>query len=105
MKVKVPQKIKIAGHDWAVRYEKGITHLHHKYGMVDSDYLAILIEPNAPDSLKSHTLLHELTHVFSDQFVGANSFTEEVVSQFATGVWTTLEALGFEFDWSDIKEL
>ena len=100
----MPSEIKIAGHKWEIRYEAGLVRRHSKYATVDSDSLLILVEPAIPNSLKSHTLLHEFIHIWSDQFVSANSLGEETVSQLATGVWTTLEALGIEFDWSDIKE-
>lgn len=102
MKVRVPRKLKIAGHWWEILYERGLGQHHHKYGLVSSDILQIHIDPTIPDSMKSHTLIHELCHIISDQFVSANAFSEECVGQLATGTWTMLVDLGIELDWSDI---
>ncbi|KKN78495.1 hypothetical protein LCGC14_0350270 [marine sediment metagenome] len=104
MKVKIPREIKIAGHWFAIGYEEGLASRHHKYGFVSTDTLVIHVEPTIPDSLKSQTLLHELVHTLSDQFICANAFSEEVVGQIATGIWVMLSDLGIEFDWSEIKE-
>lgn len=104
MKVKVPKEIRIAGHWWSIKYEKGLAHRHKKYGYIDFEGLIIHIEPDIPDSLKSHTLVHELVHSISDQFIEVNAFSESVVAEFAVGTWAMLSDLGVEFDWSDIKE-
>ena len=103
MKVKVQKHPKIAGHIWTIRYERGLVQRHGKYGLVDAGTLTILIEPDIPDSLKSHTLVHEYVHVISDQFIGADSMREDAVCQFATGVWVFLSDLNIELDWGEIK--
>ena len=104
LKVKIPQRIKVAGHWLEIQLEEGLSYRHKKLGQCDIENLVIYIEKSIPPSLQSHTLVHELLHAISDQFVGANAFSEETVGQLATGVWTMLSDLGIELDWSNIKE-
>lgn len=103
MKVKIPKQIKVAGHWWTIELEKDLSRRHGKYGYVDADSLVIHIEPTILDSLKTHTLIHELIHTISDNFVNANAFSEDVTHEFAVGTFILLTDLGMEFDWSDIK--
>ena len=100
---KIPKQIKLAGHWWKIRYDKGLTKRHGKYGQCDYENLVIYIEPSITDTLKSHTLVHEIVHAISDQFVYANALSEETVSQLAVGFWVMLSDLDIELDWTDIE--
>ena len=63
--MKVPNKIRIAGVEYAVKYVDKLTHNYREtYGQIDfnSSEIRINSDPNFSEHTKNITLLHEIIH-------------------------------------------
>jgi len=102
MKIKVPQKIKIATHEYSVSYAEHLSEDEGFRGLCNHRTQTIEIEPSLPPSRKDQTLLHEVGHIIKRVYVMGED--EDDIDRMAQGYaelfFTTL---GIELDWSNIS--
>ena len=85
--MKYPDKIRIAGHDYAVKTVHSDDAMEpSNLGRCDHHNLRITIETNGPEVGQRQTLLHELIHA-ADKRYGGNKLAEEQVLAMENGLW------------------
>jgi len=104
VKIKVPQKIKIATHEYRVEFNPLIRHEENLTGSANHLRQRIQVDPLIAPSQKLVTLLHEVNHVISDVY--SCKLGEDEIDKMAQGFAELLaDNFNLQFDWSDIKEL
>ena len=103
VKVKIPQKIKIGAHTYAIKLSDTLESRGNKLGYTDITNGLIEIEKKQCETSKLDTLIHEALHSVNFYFCN-KTLGEDVVEGIANAVTIFLTDLGIEFDWELIKE-
>ncbi len=102
MKIKVPSKVQVGGHWYAIKFDPDIKDDGY-HGTTNYRKQEIALNPERPGSQMEETLVHEFLHV-ADEVYCNHKATEELIDSLSQGLYQVLKQLDIEFDFSEIKE-
>ncbi len=102
MKVKVPQKIRVGGHNYSIVLNEAIEDEGLK-GAHNPRKLTIEINPIRPKEQWGATLIHEFVHAINRVYLNSR-LCEDDADSIGQGWYQIFEELGIEFDCSLIEE-
>jgi len=102
-KIKVPDRIKIGGHVYCIRYGGKRMLDENTYGEVNHRLATIDINPTRPSSQKREAFIHEILHCIDRVYCNSNS-SEDYLGDLSEGLNQALDELGIDFDWRDIQK-
>ena len=104
VKIKIPNKVKIASHEYRIEFNPLLWHEEGLKGCANHIKQKIQVDPVLAPSQKLTTLLHEINHIISEVY--RCKLDEDEIDKMAQGMAELLvDNWGIELDWSDIKEL
>ncbi len=60
--MKIPDKLKIGGFEWAIKEDVEVTDMQGVFGSTHSYTQKIFLDPKISQQKKEHTLIHEVMH-------------------------------------------
>lgn len=88
----IPDKVRIAGTDYAVKYEERLNNgVNLAYGHIDYDKAIIRIDENLREQQgKCQTLLHEILHGIAKHFDLDVEKDEDTIDKLAKGLYMVI---------------
>ena len=103
MKVKVPNKIKIAARTYDIVFRQELLRDEGNRGQVWWHKQLMELAPNLHPEQEVVSFLHECIHIIDEHMAGRSNITEETTCSLAEGIYQLLkDNLGIELDLSDI---
>lgn len=104
MKVKIPNKIKVATHSYEIALNSHLQADEKRLGVCNHRIQRLEIEPEQCPSELAVSLLHEIIHIIERTY--NCDISDPDIDRIAQGVAEFLtNNLGIEFDWGNIKKL